>query len=138
MPAGVHHIELWMPDLGRAEESLGWLLLRLGWLEYQSWSGGRSWRSGSTYIVVEASPDLTAKRYERTRPGLNHLALHAGRPDEVEALAAEAVQRGWVLLFADGHPYAGGSEHHAAYLENVDGLEIELVSAGSPEVLTGR
>lgn len=131
-PTGVHHIELWMPDLPRVEDSLGWLLSRLGWLPYQRWSEGRSWRSGATYIVVEASKDLTAERHERTRPGLNHLALHGGRPDEVEALALEAVERGWSLLFPEQHPYAGGREHHAAYLENVDGMEIELVSSGAP------
>ncbi|GGX27762.1 hypothetical protein GCM10010321_48460 [Streptomyces chartreusis] len=27
----------------------------------------------------------------------------------------------------DRHPYAGGPEHCAAYLENTDGFEVELV-----------
>ena len=29
---------------------------------------------------------------------------------------------GWRLMFADRHPYAGGEDHYAAYLENRDGL----------------
>jgi hypothetical protein len=47
----------------------------------------------------------------------------------VDELAAEAVLHGWRLLFADKHPYAGGEQHYAAYLENTDGFEVELVAA---------
>jgi hypothetical protein len=37
-------------------------------------------------------------------------------------------------MFADRHPHAGGEGHYAAYLENADGFEAELVapSATSP------
>jgi hypothetical protein len=31
-------------------------------------------------------------------------------------------------MFPDRHPHAGGPEHYAAYLENADGYEVELVS----------
>jgi probable phosphoglycerate mutase len=31
------------------------------------------------------------------------------------------------LLFAERHPFAGGPGHYAAYLENADGYEVELV-----------
>jgi hypothetical protein len=30
-------------------------------------------------------------------------------------------------LFQDRHPYAGGPEHYAAYLEDEQGYEVELV-----------
>ena len=33
-----------------------------------------------------------------------------------------------VLLFGDRHPFAGGAEHHAAYLTDEDGYEVELVA----------
>ena len=36
--------------------------------------------------------------------------------------------RSWRLLFPDRHPHAGGPEHYAAYLEDTDGYEVELVS----------
>ena len=36
-------------------------------------------------------------------------------------------QHGWVLLLAERHPFAGGPGHYAAYLENADGYEVELV-----------
>jgi hypothetical protein len=31
-------------------------------------------------------------------------------------------------MFADRHPYAGGDQHYAAYLEDRDGYEVELVA----------
>jgi RimJ/RimL family protein N-acetyltransferase len=128
-PAGEpHHIELWVPDLDRARDSLGWLFAELGWVRVNSWSNGESWRYGSGYVVLEAGPDRTDDRHERCRPGLNHLALHAGSRERVDELAKSAVARGWQLLFTDRHPHAGGDRQHAAYLENADGFEIELVA----------
>ena len=43
---------------------------------------------------------------------------------------AAAPPYGWRLLFADRHPWAGGPEHRAAYLEDEDGYEVELVADG--------
>jgi hypothetical protein len=40
----------------------------------------------------------------------------------------EAAAYGWTLMFPDRHPYAGGDAHYAAYLENEDGFEVELVA----------
>jgi catechol 2,3-dioxygenase-like lactoylglutathione lyase family enzyme len=115
------HIELWVPDLTRAEASWGWLLEALGYQLFQEWPVGRSWKAGDTYIVVEQSPARSAFRHDRCRPGLNHLAFHVASSDEVEKLVAGALGHGWRLLFADQHPYAGGAQHYAAYLENLDG-----------------
>jgi len=79
--------------------------------------------------VVEQSPALTAAEHDRRRPGLNHLAFHAGTRGDVDSLAADAPAHGWTLLFADRHPYAGGPGHYAAYLADTDGFEVELVAA---------
>ncbi|MEU9734257.1 VOC family protein [Streptomyces sp. NPDC048002] len=128
----LHHVELWVPDLGRAETSIGWLLLALGHTLHQSWDGGRSWKLGPTYLVVEESPALTARRYDRRRPGLNHLAFHVEDAATVEKLAGEATGHGWRLMFPETHPYAGGRQHYAAYLENEDGFEVELVATEAP------
>jgi len=51
---------------------------------------------------------MTAAGHDRLRPGLNHLAFHAGSRADVDALAREAPANGWTPLFADRHPYAGG------------------------------
>jgi len=135
LPAGhgrPHHIELWVRDLAEAERSWGWLLGELGWREFQRWPAGVSWRLGGTYLVVEASPALSATAHERTRPGLNHLALHVGTRAEVDDLAARAAEHGWRTLFGDRYPHAGGPAHYAAYLENEAGFEVELVAAEGP------
>ncbi|WP_134663307.1 MULTISPECIES: VOC family protein [Amycolatopsis] len=127
----LHHVELWVPDLARAVASLGWLLEELGYQRFQDWDAGRSWRLGPTYLVVEQSPALTADRHDRCRPGLNHLAFHVKDAATVERLAADAARHGWQLMFPEKHPYAGGAEHYAAYLQNDDGFEVELVSSAA-------
>jgi len=125
----IHHVELWVPDLGRAVRSFGWLLGELGYEQYQDWPDGRSWRNGPTYIVVEASPARTAETHDRRRPGLNHLAFHIRDRATLDALVAAAPEHGWSLMFEDVHPYAGGEQHEAGYLEDEDGFEVELVVA---------
>jgi catechol 2,3-dioxygenase-like lactoylglutathione lyase family enzyme len=127
-PGGLHHVELWVPDLTRARQEWGWLLGQLGYEPFQDWPDGCSWRLGETYIVVEQSPAMSAARHDRLRPGLNHLAFHAGTRDAVDGLAASGPGHGWVLLFPEAHPFAGGPEHYAAYLASTDGFEVELVA----------
>lgn len=126
-----HHVEVWVPDLARATASFGWLLEALGYTVFQDWDAGRSWKLGPTYLVLEQSPALTADRHERCRPGLNHLAFHIRDSAAVEELATEAARHGWRLMFPDRHPHAGGEQHYAAYLENEDGFEVELVADAS-------
>ncbi|MEU9378344.1 VOC family protein [Streptomyces sp. NPDC048255] len=128
----LHHVEIWVPDLDRAAASFGWLLEALGHTPFQSWRNGRSWRLGTTYVVFEQSAALTAHEHDRCRPGLNHLAFHVEGRDRVEALVSEAPRHGWSLMFPDRHPYAGGDRTYAAYLENTDGFEVELVAVDPP------
>ncbi|MFJ8308590.1 MULTISPECIES: GNAT family N-acetyltransferase [unclassified Streptomyces] len=123
----LHHVELWVPDLGPAKQSWGWLLESLGYRPYQDWRAGRSWLGGETYVVVEQSPAQTSASHERTRPGLNHLAFHVTDRAALDALVEAAPEHGWTLLFPDRHPFAGGPAHCAGYLENAAGFEVELV-----------
>lgn len=125
----MHHIELWVPDLKRATTEWGWILSTLGYATYQTWPHGISWLKGSTYIVLEESPDLSGRHHQRTAPGLNHLAFIVGSRLRVDALASDGAEYGWTPLFREKYPYAGGGEHYAAYLENSDGFEVELVAA---------
>ena len=120
MVAAVHHVEIWVPDLSRAQESWGWVLNRLG---------GMTWAApDGSYVVVEQSPAMSAGEHDRLRPGMNHLALNAAGRAEVDAIVAEAGRHGWTLMFADRHPYAGGPQHYAAFLHNTDGYELEIVA----------
>jgi catechol 2,3-dioxygenase-like lactoylglutathione lyase family enzyme len=124
----LHHVELWAPDLARSVRSIGWLLEELGYRSHQVWPNGRSWILGHTYVVVEESPAAEGTVHNRMLPGLNHLAFHAGTPQEVERLVSEARAHGWTLMWPERHPHAGGADHYAAYLVDGDGFEVELVA----------
>lgn len=124
----LHHVELWVTNLQAAKDSLGWLLERLGFQPKDQWNDGASWAGAGIYVVIESGPDVAAEPHERRRPGVNHLAFNAGSSAEVDLLARRAASHGWSPLFADRHPFAGGPEHYAAYLENAEGFEVELVA----------
>jgi catechol 2,3-dioxygenase-like lactoylglutathione lyase family enzyme len=123
----LHHLELWVRDLEAARTSWGWLLDRLGYARGDVWERGESWHLDDAYVVIESGPDVLDVAHERRRPGVNHVAFHAGTRAEVDELTAEAAAHGWSLMFADRHPYAGGVQHYAAYLEDAAGFEVELV-----------
>jgi catechol 2,3-dioxygenase-like lactoylglutathione lyase family enzyme len=128
---GLHHVELWVPDLAGAVGPWGWLLGELGWKDFQDWPGGHSWRHEDTYLVLEQSPALSGQVHDRLAPGLNHLAFTVPGPAEVDRLAEQAPGNGWSLMFSDRHPHAGGPDNYGAYLEDRWGYEVEL-SAGPP------
>lgn len=127
----MHHIELWVPRFESARPRWAWLLTLLGWTDFQDWPRGHSWRAeDGTYLVIEQSPDMKDVPHDRLRPGLNHLALTIGSAEHLDALVASAPDHGWTPLFADRHPFAGGPDHRAAYLEDEDGFEVEIVVTG--------
>jgi hypothetical protein len=117
-----------VPDHARAERSWGWLLGRLGYERTSTWEDGSRWDLDGTYLVLESGPDVRPVPHDRVRPGVNHLAFWAGTPGEVDALVRDAVGHGWTPLYADRYPHAGGPDHYAAYLEDGDGYEVELVA----------
>ena len=127
---GLHHLEVWVRDLDVATRSFGWLFERLGWTLFQVWEQGRSWQAPGEgpYVVLERSPDLSWTPYDRTSPGLNHLALAVPERWMVDRIVSEAPTYGWRLMFTERHPYAGGAQHYAAYLENDEGFEVEVVA----------
>ncbi|MFD9863102.1 methyltransferase domain-containing protein [Streptomyces alboflavus] len=128
LPGALHHVELWVPDLKAAEASWGWLLGELGHVREQVWERGRSWRRGDAYLVLEESPDLRQGPHERRAPGMNHLAFHVADRAELDRLVALAPGHGWSPLYADRYPHAGGEAQYAAYLEDTQGYEVELVA----------
>ena len=130
----LHHVELWVPDLARARPRWAWLLTALGYREHVAWEHGVSYLLGATYLVLEQSPALLDGPHERRRPGLNHLAFWVGPRAGLDRWVEDAAAHGWSLMFADRHPFAGGPAHCAAYLEDDDGFEVELV-ADPPERL---
>ncbi|MER5673351.1 hypothetical protein [Pseudonocardia alni] len=66
--------------------------------------------------------------HDRTRPGLNHLALAVSGRARLDALRADCAAHGWSELFAGTYPHAGGPDHTALFVENAEGFEVELVA----------
>ncbi|GAA4365271.1 reverse transcriptase-like protein [Paeniglutamicibacter cryotolerans] len=124
----IHHVEIWVPDLEEATASMGWMFEELGFEAGETWATGRLWRGAEAYLVIESGPDIRGPIHERNLPGVNHLAFNAGSRANVDRLTAEAISHGWSLMFGDRHPFAGGSGHYAAYLENEAAFEVELVA----------
>jgi catechol 2,3-dioxygenase-like lactoylglutathione lyase family enzyme len=126
--SGLHHIELWVPDVAAAKHSWGWLLGELGWALDEFGETTFSLARDDVYVFVEQSPALHGQVHDRRAPGVNHLAFHAGPRDRLDDLVRTAPEHGWTLLFPDRHPHAGGPDHYAAYLEDGHGYEVELVA----------
>lgn len=122
----VHHIELWLKHFETDSPSWSWLLRELGYSLESQWMNGASYRLGPTYIVLETSSDTTATDHDRLRPGLNHLAFSVHGRDRLDRLYDAAADHGWIPLFADRYPHAGGPGTCAAYLANAAGFEVEL------------
>jgi DivIVA domain-containing protein len=126
----IHHVELWVRDFDSAVSSFGWLFKNIGWRIGRAWDRGCAWTStGGPYIVIESGPDLLWMPYDRRGPGLNHLAFEVPDRTLVDRIASDGPSHGWQLMFADRHPYAGGPDHYAAYLENAEGFEVEIIAA---------
>jgi catechol 2,3-dioxygenase-like lactoylglutathione lyase family enzyme len=124
----LHHLTLWVPDLGRSEPPWRWLLEELGYVCDRSLDRVLVYRHATGFAVaLEQSPDMVpGMLYSRLRPGVNHIAFRLETPAALDDMIAKASDHGWSLLPVDRHPIAGGSR--VAYLEDVDGFEVELVA----------
>jgi hypothetical protein len=108
--------------------TLGRLFEELGYTAGVCWKGETSYVGAHDYIVLESGPDVLDEPHRRKAPGVNHPACSAGSRRRVDAPTWQAQCSGFVLLFAEAHPYAGGPARYASYLEDPAGFEIELVA----------
>jgi catechol 2,3-dioxygenase-like lactoylglutathione lyase family enzyme len=125
----LHHLTLWVPDLERAAPSWCWLLGELGYaLDDRSFANILLFRDASGFaVVLEQSPDMVpGMLHSRFRPGLNHVAFALDSPSALQGILDGAGANGWSALPGDRHPIAGGAD--VAYLEDLDGFEVELVA----------
>lgn len=126
----LHHLTLWVPDLGRAAPPWGWLLCEhLAYrLDERSREGFQLYRHDSGFtLVLEQSADMVpGMLHSRFRPGLNHVAFTVASESVLAAIREGAADHGWTELPGDRHPLAARSE--VVYLEDRDGFEVELVA----------
>lgn len=57
---GLHHVEIYVSNLARSTEFWGWFLTELGYVPFQEWDAGRSWRLNDTYLVFVQALDRHA------------------------------------------------------------------------------
>jgi catechol 2,3-dioxygenase-like lactoylglutathione lyase family enzyme len=129
MKGALHHIEVYCKDLRKSSEFWGWLLIRLGYREYQKWEQGISYILHDTYVVlVQVRKEFLDMPYHRCGAGLNHLAFHGGSREFVDDLTEELRARGVRLLYEDRHPHAGGDDSYAVYFEDPDRMKVEITA----------
>jgi catechol 2,3-dioxygenase-like lactoylglutathione lyase family enzyme len=123
----LHHLTLWVPDLGRAEGPWRWLLGELGYAQDRSLERVLVFRHPEGFaLALEQSADMVpGMLYSRLRPGVNHIAFRLESESLLDDVVAKASDHGWSPLPADRHPIAGGAR--VGYLEDADGFEVELV-----------
>ena len=126
----LHHLTLWVPDLGRSERPWRWLLGELGYVRDRSLDRVLVFRhpSGFAFALEQSSDMVPGMLYSRLRPGVNHIAFTLESAPALDDILAKATDHGWSPLPTDRHPIAGGAR--VAYLEDVDGFEVELVAPG--------
>lgn len=126
----LHHLELYVRDLEVSAAFWGWLLAQLGLDPYEEWDEGIGWRhpAGGPAIVLVVAPE-GARDLDRRSVGLNHVAFSVPTQDDVDELTRLLEERGEKILYPDRHPHAGGSDHYAVFVEDPDGLKVEVVAA---------
>lgn len=125
----IHHIELYVSNLKKSVDFWGWFLEELGYIPFQEWENGQSWKLGNTYIVfVQAEERFLDIPYHRCRVGLNHLAFYAKSRNHVDDMTERLKERGVHILYQDKHPFAGGDNYYAVFFEDPDRIKVELVA----------
>lgn len=129
-PSGqLHHVELYVTDLAASVEFWDWLLAELGYVRFQQWDQGVSWKRRDTYIVlVQTASEFLDVPYHRRRTGLNHLAFHARSRRQVDDIAHELQRRGAPILYEDRELHGGGEAPYAIYFEDPNRIKLELVA----------
>lgn len=83
----IHHIEINVSNLQRSTNFWGWLLQSFGYMIYQKWEQGISWRLNDTYLVfVQTQERFVDESFHRCRTGLNHLAFYGESKAHIDEL----------------------------------------------------
>lgn len=130
----IHHIEINVRNLAETKRFYSMLLPELGYVLYQDWPEGFSFKGAASYIVfVQTQEPFLNWPYHRKACGLNHLAFHAASRAEVDRLAGKMRNHGVTMLYEERYPFAGGPDHYAVFVEDPDRLKIEIAAGEGVE-----
>lgn len=125
----LHHVEIYVSNLDQTIEFWDWFLTELGYVKYQKWDSGISWKYRETYLVfVQVEERFLDTPYHRSRVGLNHLAFHANSREHVDEITEMLKRKGINILYLNKHPFAGGPDYYAVFFEDPDRIKVELVA----------
>ena len=125
----IHHIEIYVSDLKKSMDFWGWFLEDLGYVLFQKWEQGQSYKLEDSYLVfVQTEERFMEIPYHRCGVGLNHLAFHASSREEVDEMTEKLIAKGIHILYTDRHPYAGGEDYYAVFFEDPDRMKVEFVA----------
>lgn len=129
MRGTLHHIEIYVKSLKVSGEFWGWLLIKMGYQEFQNWEQGISYILDGIYIVfVQVEERFLDIPYHRCGAGLNHLAFQGGSREFVDGITKELRIKGVKILYEDRHPFAGGADYYAVYFEGPDRVKVEIIA----------
>jgi catechol 2,3-dioxygenase-like lactoylglutathione lyase family enzyme len=97
----------------------------------EPWSGGMNYVCGDSetyFCLLPASAEHLAAGYHRKRIGLNHLAFRGKCRAQVDQIAKWVKDSGYTLLYDDRHPFAGGPNYYAVFVEDPDRFKLEVVA----------
>ena len=118
----LHHVELYVSNLAASVEFWGWLLPELGYGEYQTWPGGKSWiMDGTNITLVQVEKKYADRPYHRKQVGLNHLAF-AVTAKKLKQLETALQSKSIGLLYEDQN------FDDKLFFEDPDRIKIELAN----------
>ncbi len=132
MRGRVHHVDLSIRDIAKAEPLYDLVLTHIGYVKGKPYpDGGGEWDlADGTSIGIRPSSGANAQRdHDRYSSGLHHLAWSATSRDDVDALFGKLTDFGATILDppADYPQYNGGKGYYAVFFADPDGLKLEYV-----------
>ena len=124
----LHHVEINVSDLEKSRSFYEWFLTEMGYVAYQNWPKGFSYRKEQTYLVfVQTEPKHLQHSFHRSATGLNHVAFHCDQA-LIRKIALHLKEKGIPLLYPDQYPYPNKEETTAIFFEDPDRIKIECAS----------
>ncbi len=126
MTGRLHHMDIYVGDLGRSAAFWGPLLEALGWTVAVSRPTVRSWRGAAAELfLVQTEPEFAAQGYHRKRVGLNHFAFALEDHAELERFRELVVASGARMLY--GGEIQETSTQHRFFFEDPDRIKVEVL-----------